>query len=277
MNPTEIEGLDEAAAMLAGKRIVVLTGAGCSTESGIPDYRGPETRRRARNPLQLKEFLRSEEARRRYWARGLVGFERFSNRAPNDAHRAIAALEAGGRMTGLITQNVDGLHQAAGSQNVVELHGAIAEVSCLDCGDLSPRRELQRRLQGANPGWLQRHGAAEMAPDGDADLEASAGFEVPGCRSCGGVLKPAVVFFGEGVPRGRVDRAFEMVDEADAMLVVGTSLAVYSGLRFVRRSDERGMTIVLVNLGESRGDAYAHAIVSEKAGRFLPPLISRLL
>lgn len=266
--------MERAAALLRGRQIVVLTGAGCSTESGIPDYRGPETRRRARNPLQLKEFLRSEDARRRYWARGLVGFERFSGRAPNPAHRAIAELEARGVMTGLITQNVDGLHQAAGSEEVVELHGAIADVRCLGCGRISSRRALQERLATANPGWLERHGNAGMAPDGDADLEVWAGFEVPACVECGGILKPAVVFFGEGVPRPRVDRAFAMVDEAEAMVVVGTSLAVYSGLRFVRRAHDRDVPVVLVNLGESRGHQYCDCLIEAPAGRVLPQLFS---
>lgn len=263
--------------LLSGRRVAVLTGAGCSTESGIPDYRGPETRRRARNPIRFKEFVKSPEGRQRYWARAFVGWEKFANKQPNPAHHALAELERSGRLTGLITQNVDRLHHAAGSRDVVELHGALAEVRCLECGAVERRAELQRRLDARNPGWSSLR--AEMAPDGDAELPMPLveQFVVADCEPCGGPLKPDVVFFGEGVPRDRVERAYRAADAADALLVVGSSLAVFSGFRFVRRAVDRGQRIAIVNLGESRGDRYAHVRVEGRAGTVLPALAEALV
>ena len=266
--------LDDLLRLLGGKRIAVLTGAGCSTESGIPDYRGPETRRRARNPIQHRAFMSDPVARRRYWARAVVGWDRFAAAAPNDGHQALAAMEAKGLLTGLVTQNVDRLHQGAGSRAVVELHGALAEVVCLDCGALSPREALQERLSQRNPGWAQRH--AEMAPDGDAEIDPSADFRVVHCERCDGPLKPHVVFFGEGVPKARVEAAWAMVDAADVLLVVGSSLAVYSGYRFVRGAAKRGQPVALLNLGETRGDAHATVKVEGRAGALLPLIAQRL-
>lgn len=262
--------------LLGGGRIAVLTGAGCSTESGIPDYRGPETRRRARNPIRFSEFVKSPEGRQRYWARAFVGWERFRGKAPNPAHHALASMERDGRLAGLITQNVDRLHHAAGSSDVVELHGALADVRCLECGLIEPRDDLQARLDAMNPGW--RAHRAEMAPDGDAELplELVARFTVAGCGACGGALKPDVVFFGEGVPRERVERAYGIVDAADALLVVGSSLAVFSGYRFVKRAHANGQPIAIVNLGESRGDSVATVRVSARAGDVLPRLAEAL-
>jgi len=262
--------------LLRGRRFAVLTGAGCSTESGIPDYRGPETRRRARNPIRFSEFVKSADGRRRYWARAFVGWERFREKRPNPAHHAIATMEAAGHLTGLITQNVDRLHHDAGSQDVVELHGALAEVRCLACGVRESREGLQHRLDRLNPGW--RSTRAEMAPDGDAELplELVSRFVVAGCAACEGPLKPDVVFFGEGVPKPRVERAYGMVDAAEALLVVGTSLAVFSGYRFVKRANAAGLPIGIVNLGESRGDAVADVIVAAKAGELLPHLAHEL-
>jgi len=262
--------------LVSGRRIAVLTGAGCSTESGIPDYRGPETRRRARNPIRFNEFVKSPEGRRRYWARAFVGWEKFANKAPNPAHHALAEMERAGLLTGLITQNVDRLHHAAGSEDVVELHGALADVRCLGCGAVELRVDLQRRLGERNPGWSSLR--AEMAPDGDAELpmELVERFVVADCEACGGPLKPDVVFFGEGVPRERVERAYRAADAADALLVVGSSLAVFSGFRFVRRAADRGQRIAIVNLGESRGDPYADVLVEGRAGTILPALAEAL-
>lgn len=260
----------------ASRRLVVLTGAGCSTESGIPDYRSPRAVPRSR-PIQYLEFVRRPELRRRYWARSMAGWPAIAGARPNPAHRALAALEAAGRLDALITQNVDRLHQAAGSRRVIELHGALHEVRCLDCGDVTDRQALQARLRALNPGWAA--GGAAPAPDGDAAVasDALAGFRVPACEACGGVLKPRVVFFGESVPRPVVERAFAAVDAADALLVVGSSLAVWSGLRFVRRAAEQGLPIGLVNLGPTRADALATVRVEARAGQVLPRLVARLV
>ncbi|MCA9615717.1 MAG: NAD-dependent protein deacetylase [Sandaracinus sp.] len=265
---------DALVALLHGKRVAVLTGAGISTESGIPDYRGPETRRRARNPIQGREFVASEDARRRYWARALLGWRRFADKRPAAGHQALAELEAAGVLTGLVTQNVDRLHHGAGSRNVVELHGSLHEVVCLGCGALSPREPLQAELARRNPGWVER--VVEMAPDGDAELDDVRGFEVVPCVACGGALKPHVVFFGEGVPKERVDTAWAIVDAADVLLVVGSSLAVFSGYRFVRGAAKRGQPVAIVNLGETRGDVHASIRVDARAGDVLPALVTRL-
>lgn len=254
---------------------MVLAGAGMSTESGIPDYRGPETARRARNPVQARQFIADPAARARYWARSVVGWPRIAEARPNAAHRALSALERRGAITGVITQNVDGLHQAAGSERVVELHGALARVRCLGCGALEPRAALQERLLEHNPGW-DAH-AAPVAPDGDADLEAAlAGFRVPGCAACDGVLKPDVVFFGENVPAKVVESAWALFDEAEALLVVGSSLTVFSGFRFVRRAAERGVPVAIVNLGPTRGDPLAALCVDARLGDALPRLAAAL-
>jgi NAD-dependent SIR2 family protein deacetylase len=268
--------LDALCALLTGKRLVALTGAGLSTESGIPDYRGPGTRERARNPVQHREYVKSETVRARYWARAFVGWERFNRAEPNAAHFALAELEAQGILAGVITQNVDRLHHAAGSRRVVELHGALAEVRCLDCGVREARAALQRRLLELNPGFDAR--TAAVAPDGDADLqsELASGFRVAPCLACGGVLKPDVVFFGDNVAKPVVDAAFALLGEADVLLVAGTSLAVWSGYRFVRRAEERGMPIALVNLGESRGTSHATVIVEARVTEVLP-VVARAL
>jgi NAD-dependent SIR2 family protein deacetylase len=233
---------------------VALTGAGVSTESGIPDYRDERGEWKRNPPLRYQEFVANERARRRYWARAMVGFPVVRDAAPGRAHRALAALEESGRLHHLITQNVDGLHQKAGARRVVDLHGRLDRVRCLDCGALISRDEYQDRLQAANPGWLSL--SAVAAPDGDADLEDAdyLRFRVPECFICSGVLKPDVVFFGESVPRERVDESFSRVDEADLLLVTGSSLMVWSGYRFVRRARERGIDVAVVNLGRTRAD-----------------------
>lgn len=271
------QGLARAEALLRSKRLVALTGAGCSTESGIPDYRGPETRRRARNPIQGRELVRSPEVRRRYWARAVLGWERFSRATPNAAHRALARLEEGGLLGAVITQNVDGLHQAAGSRRVLELHGALREVVCLACAGGESRAQLQTRLLGENPDWLAI--VAEELPDGDADLPESlvSRFRVVDCLACGGPLRPRVVFFGENVPRPLVEEAFSALDEAEALLVLGTSLAVFSGYRFVLRAAGQKIPIVALNLGEIRGVEHFAAHVEARVGEVLPGLAARLL
>lgn len=265
----ELPGL---AALLRGRRLAVLTGAGVSTASGIPDYRGPVTRMKARNPIQHRAFLADPATRARYWARSVRGWPRFRAFAPNAAHRALAALEARGLLAGLVTQNVDRLHARAGHRAVIELHGALHEARCLDCGALEDRDALQSRLLALNPEALSW--TAEVAPDGDVDLPEAAmrSFRVADCRACGGVLKPDVVFFGDNVPKPRVEQAFAVVDGADALLVAGSSLAVFSGYRFVLRAEARGIPVVIVNLGETRGDRHATALVDARAEDLLPQL-----
>jgi NAD-dependent SIR2 family protein deacetylase len=271
-NDTDLRALAD---LLRDRRAVALAGAGMSTESGIPDYRGPETARRARNPMQARQFLSEPTARARYWARSMLGWPRIAAARPNDAHRALATLERSSALTGVITQNVDGLHQAAGSQRVVELHGALARVRCLDCGAHEPRTSLQERLHAQNPGW-DAH-TAPLAPDGDADLEAALStFHVPPCLACDGVLKPDVVFFGENVPRPVVDAAWSLFDEADALLVVGSSLTVYSGFRFVRRAAERGIPVAIINIGATRGDDHATLRIDARLGDLLPRLATAM-
>ena len=235
-------------------RLFVLTGAGCSTDSGIPDYRDTEGAWKRTPPLQFPAFMAEPGVRRRYWARSLVGWRYFGSARANDAHRALARLEAEGRIDLLVTQNVDGLHQQAGSRRVVDLHGRLDTVRCMACEQRLPRATLQEALVALNPGWLER--AARVGPDGDVDLEASDfdDFGVPDCTDCGGILKPDVVFFGEPVPRPRVEAAYEGLRRADAVLVVGSSLMVYSGYRFVQAASEAGLPIAAVNLGRTRAD-----------------------
>lgn len=266
----------ELVAALSGRRVAVLTGAGLSTDSGIPDYRGPLTRAKARNPIQHRAFVTDPATRARYWARSALGWPRFRGFEPNPAHHAFTTLERAGRLTGVLTQNVDRLHRKAGSRDVIELHGALHEARCLGCGALEDRDALQGRLLALNPGADQR--AHSLAPDGDADLDPAtvAGFVVPACEACGGVLKPDVVFFGDNVPKPRVDEAFARLDAADALLVAGSSLMVFSGYRFVLRAAARGIPVAIVNLGESRGDEHAAVRVDAPAGEVLPRLAAAL-
>lgn len=265
-------GIEELVECLRGRRVVVLTGAGVSTESGIPDYRSPEALARVRRPIQGPEFVRSAPLRRRYWARAMVGWERFQQARPSSAHLAIAHLEAAGVVVGLITQNVDRLHHAAGSRQVIELHGALAETVCLDCGAIESRDPLQARMRALNPSWID--GPSPMAPDGDADLpdELVEGFVTPACLHCDGVLKPNVVFFGHNVAREVVDRAFAKVDDAEALLVAGTSLAVFSGYRFLLRAAARSIPIAIVNRGPVRGEERATLKVEAGTGDTLAEL-----
>lgn len=289
MHTTSVRPLAE---LLSNRTAVALTGAGCSTESGIPDYRGPAGRLRARMPMMYQEFVRDPAARARYWSRSLVGWPRIAGARPNPAHRALARLEAMGGLSGVITQNVDGLHAAAGSRRLVELHGSLARVRCLGCGAAISRTAVQRRLLELNPEWRSacpsgtdgsRGGDVEVtpaaAPDGDARLPARAAerFRVPDCDGCGGTLKPDVVFFGENVPRQRVEEGWEVYRKARLLLVVGSSLTVYSGFRFVRQAAREGRPVAIVNLGVTRGDELAAIRVDARAGEALPALADRLL
>ncbi len=278
--PTAAPGLDALAALLASRRrLFVLTGAGCSTESGIPDYRDADGEWKHRQPMQYREFVTRPEARQRYWARSLVGWRRIAAAEPNPAHRALARLEEAGRVRCLVTQNVDRLHHQAGSRRLIDLHGRLDRVECLDCRTAFRRDLFQRELKRLNPDWGQVPApGARYAPDGDADLGAvdTGSFRVPDCPRCGGTLKPAVVFFGEQVPRRRVDRAFAALEEADAVLVAGSSLMVFSGYRFARAAAERGLPLALVNLGRTRADGEAALKVEGRCGEVLPRLTELL-
>lgn len=235
-------------------RLAVLTGAGVSTGSGIPDYRDERGEWKRAKPVEFRPFMTKPEVRQRYWAHSMLGWPIIRGAQPNDAHRALAQLEARGVVSLLITQNVDGLHTDAGSRNVVDLHGNLHVVRCMECGHTLPRDEVQRRLLADNPAWADV--AATVAPDGDVDIENRdyGDFVVPDCPVCGGILKPDVVFFGEPVPRERVSRAFDGVAHADALLVVGSSLMVYSGFRFAEAAAAAGKPIAAVNLGRTRAD-----------------------
>jgi NAD-dependent SIR2 family protein deacetylase len=245
-----------AAELLRGRSWVALTGAGMSTDSGIPDYRGPTSIRAT--PMQYSEFVGSPGAQRRYWARSYLGWGRIGHAEPNSGHRTLADLEAAG-LAGVITQNVDGLHSAAGSTRVINLHGDIATVVCLSCGDRSARTELQRRLRSANPKLEQPHllKHAELRPDGDAVARDWQQFRLVGCVQCGGRLKPDVVFFGEAVPKARVEAAYALVERTEILVVLGSSLTVMSGLRFVRHNAKRRQPVVIINRGPTRGDDLA--------------------
>jgi NAD-dependent deacetylase sirtuin 4 len=255
-----------------GRRLVALTGAGVSTESGIPDYRSPEALERPRNPIHGPDFIRSASVRRRYWARAFVGWPRFRLARPGAAHLALAGIEQSGALAGIVTQNVDRLHRVAGSRDVIELHGALAEVVCLQCGAVEDRDAVQERLHAKNRALAAL--AAQIAPDGDADLppELVDDFEMVACASCGGVLKPRVVFFGEGVARSVVDAAYALVESAELLVVVGSSLAVFSGYRFLVRAAERKIPIAIVNRGPVRGEERATLKVEASTGETLAAL-----
>jgi NAD-dependent SIR2 family protein deacetylase len=265
-----------AADLLRGRTWVALTGAGMSTDSGIPDYRGPTSVRAT--PMQYSEFVGSAEAQRRYWARSYLGWRRIGHAQPNSGHRALTDLETAG-LTGVITQNVDGLHSAAGSTHVINLHGDIATVVCLVCDHRSARSELQRRLAQLNPQahQPQRLEHAELRPDGDAVTENWQRFRLVGCECCAGPLKPDVVFFGESVPKHRVEAAYGLVECADALVVLGSSLTVMSGLRFVRHQVKRGQPVVIINRGPTRGDELASLKIDNGCSETLAELQEALL
>lgn len=272
--------------LMEGRRVAVLSGAGCSTESGIPDYRGPDSSKGARRPMLYQEFVRDAGARARYWARSAVGWRRVANAEPNPGHRALARLEDAGVVSGIVTQNVDGLHQAAGSRRVVELHGSLFRVACLGCGQRGKREELQKRLLELNSSWRARTsgdpdvvGETASAPDGDVELpdEMASMFRVAACLRCGGVLKPDVVFFGESVPKPIVEAAWALFDESDVLLVAGSSLTVYSGYRFVLGAVDKNQPVGIINLGRTRGDGIARVRVHGRTGEVLPALTDTLL
>ena len=275
------------ARLVAGGGVVVLTGAGLSTESGIPDYRGPDGTRRV-TPMQYGEFVASGDARQRYWARSYIGWQRFTRAEPNRGHRAVAVLQRAGLAPAVVTQNVDGLHQAAGAVDVVELHGNLDQVVCLTCGDLTGRATLHERLAEANPGFVDlvlgvtpdgSRVTSQIRPDGDIVLYDTVArrFHLPRCLVCGAdTLKPDVVFFGESVPKAKVERCFRLVDDATSLLVLGSSLAVMSGYRFVRRAARSGVPVAILTASASRGDPEATLRLHTPLGATLDRLLGDL-
>lgn len=248
--------LDAVVELLTGFRLAVLTGAGLSTDSGIPDYRGPDSV--PRSPMTYQQFVGDEGLRRRYWARNHVGWRHLKRADPNAGHAAVARLEQRGLLSGLITQNVDKLHSSAGSREVIDLHGTFDQVICLQCASSFSRAHVAELLEDLNPGYLERESdAGDLAPDADADVSDTDDFVMAPCPVCGGMLKPDLVYFGENVPKGRVAEAYAMVDAADALLVAGSSLTVMSGLRFVRHASKTGKPVVIINRGWTRGDDFA--------------------
>lgn len=267
----------ELVALLQGRRVAVLTGAGMSTDSGIPDYRGPDSP--PSNPMTIRQFTSDPLFRQRYWARNHVGWRHMDQTMPNAGHRALAALESTGVVNGLITQNVDLLHSKAGSRSVVNLHGTYAQVVCLDCGATMGRDELAALLEAANPGFIERAeavGGIAVAPDADAVVRETESFVIVGCQACAGMLKPDIVYFGESVPKDRVEQAYSMVDEAEALLVAGSSLTVYSGYRFVRHAAAHGIPVGIINRGATRGDDLAAVKVEAGCSEMLALLAGEL-
>ena len=269
----DLPSLEALADLVADGNVVVLSGAGLSTESGIPDYRGPSGVARRATPMTYQSFTGSAAARRRYWARSHLGWRVIAGADANAGHRAVAELEHDGLLAGILTQNVDGLHSAAGSRDVVELHGNLARVVCLGCRALSARAELDSRLQAVNRAWRAR--VLQINPDGDVDLpdEDLERFRTVDCTACGGILKPDVVFFGETVPAERVAACYALVERAAALLVLGSSLTVMSGYRFVLHAAKLGIPVAIVNQGVTRGDNKAALLVDAPLGQVLPELV----
>ncbi|GAA3945954.1 Sir2 family NAD-dependent protein deacetylase [Microbacterium soli] len=263
-----------AAALLAGRRIAVLTGAGISTDSGIPAYRGAGARPRA-TPMTIQTYLGDAGARRRYWLGGHLGWRAFTSPDPNAGHLALARLERTGAVTGVVTQNVDGLHLRAGSTRVVELHGTMHRVLCLRCGQVLDRRAVAEQLEKLNP-WVRIPERIALNPDGDVTPESTRGFVIPPCTVCAGMLKPEVVFFGEFVPAARFRAAESLVGASDALLVAGTSLTVNSGIRIIERARRRGIPLVIVNREPTRADAWADAVIAGGTSSVLSALADRL-
>jgi NAD-dependent SIR2 family protein deacetylase len=263
--------------VVAAGGVLILSGAGLSTESGIPDYRGPTGLARQATPMTYQTFTGSAVARRRYWARSYLGWRHIARAVPNQGHHAVAELGRRGLLAGIITQNVDGLHQAAGASEVAELHGSLHRVICLSCGQRTARTDLDQRLEAANPGW-DAESTALINPDGDAVLtdRAAESFQVVDCPACQGVLKPDVVFFGENVPPQRVAACYAMVERASSLVVLGSSLTVMSGLRYVRHAARLQLPVVIVNQGSTRGDAHATATLDAPLGQVLTTLVARL-
>jgi len=270
---TSTVALDALCSLVGAGGVAVLSGAGLSTESGIPDYRGPTGSLRRHAPMTYQAFMGDAAARHRYWARSYLGWRQIAGAQPNAGHLAVSALQRDGLIAGIITQNVDGLHQAAGATEVIELHGGLDRVVCMSCGLTESRRDIDARLRAANPDFDAR--VAAINPDGDADLadDQLAGFRMVPCAWCGSdLVKPDVVFFGENVPRPRVERCFELVEQARSLLVLGSSLTVMSGLRFVRRAAAIGTPVAIVNQGQTRGDELATLLVDAPLGQVLPAL-----
>lgn len=262
---------------LTGRRLTVLTGAGISTDSGIPDYRGADSP--PRRPMTYQQFVSDPAFRRTYWARNHVGWRHVHQTRPNAGHAAVARMEARGVVGGVITQNVDRLHQAAGSRTVVDLHGSYAEVVCLSCGRRWSRDALAERLEALNPGFADAVGTVadvEIAPDADAVVESTEGFRVADCERCGGLLKPDITYFGEAVPADRIDAARALVAGAEGLLVAGSSLTVFSGRRFVADAAREGLPVVIVNRGPTRGDRYATARIDAGTSETLTALDAAL-
>jgi NAD-dependent SIR2 family protein deacetylase len=267
----------ELVALLTGRRVAVLTGAGLSTDSGIPDYRGPDSP--PSNPMTIRQFTSDPVFRQRYWARNHVGWRHMDKTLPNAGHRAVAALERNGVVTGVITQNVDLLHTKAGNRDVINLHGTYAQVICLSCGQSRSRAALARELDALNPGFTERVeavGGLAVAPDADAVVADTASFRYLDCASCGGMLKPDIVYFGESVPKDIVQQAFSLVEGAEALLVAGSSLTVFSGYRFVRHAAALGIPVALVNRGPTRGDDLAAVKVEGGCSELLTLLSEEL-
>lgn len=267
------DALASAVAALAGRRIAVLTGAGVSTDSGIPDYRGNGAPRRT--PMTVEQFLTNEAARRRYWVGSHLGWRAFAAAEPNAGHRAIADLEAAGIATGVVTQNVDGLHVRAGSRRVVELHGTMRRVFCTHCGQVFDRRDLAARVEADNP-WILIPENVPLGPDGDVLPESTDGFRIPDCSVCGGMLKPDVVFFGEFIPAGKFREAEQLVHTSDGLVIAGSSLVVNSGIRLLERARRRKLPVVIVNRGATRADARATVKIDAGTSEVLSALASAL-
>lgn len=273
ISPELESAVSAAVEVLGGRRIAVLTGAGVSTDSGIPDYRGEGAP--VRTPMTFQQFLSSADYRKRYWAGSHLGWKTFVAAGPNAGHRAIADLESAGVAGGVITQNVDGLHLQAGSQRVVDLHGSLDRVRCLTCGQFYARDAVAERLARANP-WLETPEAIELAPDGDVQIADVAAFVTPDCSVCGGILKPDVVFFGEFVPREKFDEASALMQRADALLVAGSSLVVNSGIRLLEQAHRRRLPVVIINRGPTKGDARAAVKIDAGTSETLVALAERL-
>ncbi|MFT4258720.1 Sir2 family NAD-dependent protein deacetylase [Microbacterium sp.] len=267
--------VDQAVALLRGRRIAILTGAGLSTDSGIPAYRGEGVRPRS-DPMTIDRYLGDEAARRRYWVGGHLGWQAFARAEPNPGHLALAALEHAGHVTGVITQNVDGLHLRAGSSHVIEVHGTMRRVHCLHCGQVFDRRDIARQIEELNP-WIAVPENVALAPDGDVLPESTEGFVIPSCTVCDGMLKPDVVFFGEYVPQDRFKAAESLLRASTALVVAGSSLVVNSGIRLIERARRRGIPLVIVNREPTRADVWAHLTISAGTSDVLPAIAERLL
>lgn len=264
------DSVERSAELLRGRRIAVLTGAGISTDSGIPAYRGEGARTRA-DPMTGQRYLADEAARRRYWVGGHLGWRAFASAQPNGAHLALAQMERDDLVSGIITQNVDGLHLRAGSSHVVEVHGTMRRVLCLRCGQVFDRRDIATQIEELNP-WITVPENIVLNPDGDVAPESSDGFVVPACTVCGGMLKPDVVFFGEFVPTDRFRAAESLLRGSEALIVAGSSLVVNSGVRLVERARRRGIPLIIVNREPTRADPWAHVVLTGGTGDVIPKL-----